>query len=84
MCLCHLCHLLNGIPTLSPESVQTNWTIFEIPLILYTIGDQFILYDQAPGKYRVVIKLDTTPNQDCPDPDCERWLPGLYKFQIGM
>ena len=41
-----------------------------------------MLYQLKPNKYKIVIEVDATPNQDCPEPECEQWLKGLYMLDI--
>ncbi|KAI6659214.1 Countin-1-like [Oopsacas minuta] len=52
-------------------------TVDKLPL-----ENEFILYQQTPKQYEVDIKLEATPNQNCQDPICERWLPGVYIVDI--
>lgn len=50
------------------------------------IEDGFLMEPQKPGKYTTQIKLNAVPDPDC-DPtagECENWLPGIYKAEIGI
>lgn len=54
------------------------------PVDKIPLGDEFMLYQQGPGSYKVEFKVDATPNPDCNDPMCEQWLPGLYNIDLAL
>ena len=51
-------------------------------LTIRVLEGQFMLYQLKPNNYKIVIEVDATPNQDCPEPECEQWLKGLYMLDI--
>jgi len=54
-------------------------TVDGIPL-----GDSELNPDSPPGTYGVKWQIQTQPSQNCQEPPCEEWLPGVYNITVGV